>query len=175
MLQDSTEPINIKPELGTEIFVRFIDTGKTTRVEKSQEELDLEHLKRQRHLTIQNLNSPLETSSSASGIFVPKRDVTYTSQEEFSKNNIKISNLGTDVDEYILEEIFKSFGRIQKVHILRSHSINELGEKIRGESRGIAFITFVDEDSALKAVQSMHGKIVDHNVIDVELSKSKNY
>mmetsp|Transcript_4944 Transcript_4944/g.18612 ORF Transcript_4944/g.18612 Transcript_4944/m.18612 type:complete len:236 (-) Transcript_4944:2362-3069(-) len=182
---DGGETISIKPEFSTEFFVRSSELAEATRKEKTEEELELERLKHQKEQALQNLTTAppagqpgaTDLARPAPGAYVPRmlRSDGPSASRGFEEINttIKVANLGKEVDEFILREIFKTFGTITRCYLVRETFINEYGEREKGDSRGFAFVTFATESQAHKAISEMHGKILNHTLIDVEMSKPR--
>ena len=76
------------------------------------------------------------------------------------KKSIKISNLPSDINYKILEEIFECFGKIETRGI----------KIINNAYDTFAFINFSIPESALKAVEQMHRQKFENNIIHVEIA-----
>lgn len=62
---------------------------------------------------------------------------------------VAVSNLGSDVDEALLQAVLSKFGRINMAEILR--------DQVTGKSRGCGFVHFEKANDAAAAVDGMHG------------------
>jgi translation initiation factor 3 subunit I len=76
------------------------------------------------------------------------------------KKSIKISNLPSNINYKILEEIFECFGKIETKGI----------KIINNAYDTFAFINFSISESALKAVEHMHRQKFENNIIHVEIA-----
>lgn len=79
-------------------------------------------------------------------------------------NKIFVGNLSYSADPSELESLFKEFGEIQDVKIVK--------DRDTGRSRGFGFITFATADEAKKAL-SMDGKEISGRKIRVNLAEDK--
>ena len=64
--------------------------------------------------------------------------------------NLFVGNLGFKTTENELQELFKPFGQVTRVHIAT--------DRETGRSRGFAFIEMPNDDEALKAMAGLNGK-----------------
>lgn len=79
--------------------------------------------------------------------------------------NIYIANLVPEVDEEMLQELFSPYGEIEKVRIMVDLQTNI--------SKGYAFITMPDEQSAINAIHQLNGSLLKNKKIAVrEAGKS---
>ncbi|XP_028413320.1 zinc finger CCHC-type and RNA-binding motif-containing protein 1-like [Dendronephthya gigantea] len=67
-----------------------------------------------------------------------------------SKSTIYVGNLPYSLTNNDLHKIFEKYGKVVKVTIVR--------DKVSRESKGVAFILFLDRDSAQKAVSAINRK-----------------
>eukprot|EP00939_MAST-03C_sp_MAST-3C-sp1_P001321 g1321.t1 len=77
---------------------------------------------------------------------------------------LRVTNLSENAREAHVEDLFQRFGRC-KVYIAK--------DKYTGLSRGIAYITYFDEDSMLNAIAKMNGQGFDHLILRVEKAKPR--
>jgi len=71
------------------------------------------------------------------------------------KERLYVGNLSPTVDEYVLLQVFTKFGKIAKLDFLFHKSgIN------KGKPRGYAFVEFMNEADAAKALQTANGKLL---------------
>jgi len=79
-------------------------------------------------------------------------------------STIRITNLPYYIQKKELADIFDLYGRI----------IEKNGIKIiKYDNTTIAFITYVNHDSAIKAIENLHRMVIEHYIIGVELAESK--
>ncbi|XP_057290692.1 zinc finger CCHC-type and RNA-binding motif-containing protein 1-like [Hydractinia symbiolongicarpus] len=67
-----------------------------------------------------------------------------------SKSTVYVGNLQFSLTNSDVHKVFSKFGQIVKVTILR--------DKVTRESKGVAFIQFIDRDSAIKACKGINEK-----------------
>lgn len=82
-----------------------------------------------------------------------------------NSNTIRVSHLSEETNEQDLEQIFKRFGRILRINLVRS--------KIDGRSREFAFITFSTKQAGQDAIDTMHRQSWDNMIINVEWPPEK--
>ena len=64
--------------------------------------------------------------------------------------NIFVGNLGPDVTEAELAELFKPFGQVGSVQLVR--------EMFTGKLRGFGFVEMSSDGEAAQAIEQLHGK-----------------
>jgi RNA recognition motif-containing protein len=74
-------------------------------------------------------------------------------------NKIYVGNLPYSVDNEQLQKLFSEFGEISEATIIT--------DKFSGRSKGFGFVTFVDEESAQKAISGMNEKEIEGRAIKV--------
>jgi U11/U12 small nuclear ribonucleoprotein SNRNP31 len=84
-------------------------------------------------------------------------------------STVYVSNLSYNLTNNDLNKIFEKFGRIIKVTICKQ-TINEDNKRFR-RSKGVAFIFFLEPESALNCVNQMNGKEVMGRVINCSIAK----
>jgi RNA recognition motif-containing protein len=66
---------------------------------------------------------------------------------------IYVGNLPFSVDDEQLRELFKTYGEIEEVTIIK--------DRFSGRSKGFGFVTFKEDESAKKAISEMNEKEVE--------------
>lgn len=79
--------------------------------------------------------------------------------------NIYVGNLGSDVTEDELKEVFVAFGEVESVNIIK--------DKFSGESRGFGFVEMPNKTEALEALKEAEGKEIKGKVIKVNEARGK--
>ena len=74
-------------------------------------------------------------------------------------NKIYVGNLPFTYGFKELTDLFKKFGEIQEAVVI--------ADKYNGRSKGFGFVTFVEEDSAKKAIAEMNEKDADGRPLKV--------
>ena len=85
---------------------------------------------------------------------------------KYNYNSLRVSNLSEQTTEQDVHELFKYFGRIQRVFLVR--------DKVTQKSRGFAFITFNNDKDAEYALNSLNGYGYDNLILKVEYSINKS-
>lgn len=78
---------------------------------------------------------------------------------------VRISNVSRSTEEADLDELCKGFGNIRRIFLSR--------DRETGESKGFAFVAFVEQSAARKCIESLDGYGYDHLILSVEWSKPK--
>jgi len=81
-------------------------------------------------------------------------------REEFA---IRVTNLSEDTKEQDLKELFRQFGPVTRIYLAK--------DKWTMSSRGFAFINFVYQDDAKKAIDKIDGYGYDNLILHVEWAK----
>ena len=79
--------------------------------------------------------------------------------------NIYVGNLGSDVTEDELKEVFVAFGEVESVNIIK--------DKFSGESRGFGFVEMPNKTEALEALKEAEGKEIKGKAIKVNEARGK--
>jgi len=79
---------------------------------------------------------------------------------------IFVGNLPFGLEEDKLKELFTSYGEISEALLIR----NKFG-KFKGKSKGMGFITFVDDSVADRAIAEMNNKEIEGRSIKVDEAK----
>lgn len=113
-----------------------------------------------------------EISSGTSGKYVPppRRGgaVPTTGDSMYSRDDsatVRISNVSRSTEEADLEELCKGFGPIRRIFLSR--------DRETGESKGFAFVAFVNVQDAARCIERLDGYGYDHLILSVEWSKPK--
>lgn len=67
--------------------------------------------------------------------------------------NIYVGNIPYSISEQTLEDLFKEFGTVNAVRIIK--------DKFTGKSKGFAFVEMSTDDAANTAIENLNGKEVD--------------
>jgi translation initiation factor 3 subunit G len=76
------------------------------------------------------------------------------------ENSVRVTNLSEDTREHDLNELFRQFGQISRTFIAY--------DRETGESRGFAFINFINREDAQKAINALDGHGYDNLILRVE-------
>ena len=68
------------------------------------------------------------------------------------ENSIRVTNLSEDTREQDLQELFRPFGAVTRIYVAFNRET--------GESRGFAFINFVNRDDAQRAINKLDGCVL---------------
>ncbi|KAK6453965.1 translation initiation factor eIF3, p33 subunit [Scheffersomyces xylosifermentans] len=121
-------------------------------------------------------SAPAEAESAgdgnAPGKYVPRHmrmgpDGKIPSREDRDDSTtLKVSQLNSFVDEDMLRnELLARFGPLQRVTIVRNRET--------GESRGFAYVSFITEEMAQRALDALNGKGYHSLILHLEWSKKK--
>jgi RNA recognition motif-containing protein len=80
-------------------------------------------------------------------------------------NNLYVGNLSYETTEDTLRNLFAEYGQIE--------SLNLIGDRYTGRSRGFAFVEMSTEQAAQQAMSGLNGKQVDEREIKVDKAKPK--
>ena len=72
---------------------------------------------------------------------------------------IYVGNLPFGYTDEQLKELFSSYGETSEITLIK--------DKLSGRSKGFGFVTFVEKESADKAIAEMNGKEIDGRAIKV--------
>jgi RNA recognition motif-containing protein len=78
---------------------------------------------------------------------------------------IYIGNLNYNCSEEELRELCEQFGDVFRVTIIQDHET--------GQSRGFAFVTYISEASAFKAITELNGRSFQNRVLKVAEAKPR--
>ena len=76
------------------------------------------------------------------------------------ENSVRVSNLSEDTREQDLQELFRPFGPVTRIYVAFNRET--------GESRGFAFVNFVNKDDAQRAIDKLDGYGYDSLILRVE-------
>lgn len=80
-------------------------------------------------------------------------------------NRLYVGNLSFNTDEGTLQNAFAAFGEVTEVKVIV--------DRETGRSRGFAFVTMSDANSARKAVAKMDGSMVDGRALRVNEAEER--
>jgi translation initiation factor 3 subunit G len=98
----------------------------------------------------------LATRMGGAAAFVPERRTD-------DLNTIRVTNLSENTTEADLQDLFQRFGRISRVYLAK--------DKETMQSRGFAFVSFVNKDDAAKAMDELQGFGYDHLILKLEWAR----
>jgi translation initiation factor 3 subunit G len=78
-------------------------------------------------------------------------------------NTIRVTNISENTTEADLQDLFKPFGRISRVYLAK--------DKETLQSRGFAFVSFVNKDDAASAMEKLQGYGYDHLILKLEWAR----
>jgi translation initiation factor 3 subunit G len=78
-------------------------------------------------------------------------------------NTIRVTNISESTTEADLQDLFKPFGRISRVYLAK--------DKETMQSRGFAFVSFVNTDDAARAMEKLQGFGYDHLILKLEWAR----
>jgi translation initiation factor 3 subunit G len=78
-------------------------------------------------------------------------------------NTIRVTNLSENTSEADLQELFSRYGRISRVYLAK--------DKETMQSRGFAFVSFVNKDDAARAMAELQGIGYDHLILKLEWAR----
>eukprot|EP00934_Nitzschia_sp_Nitz4_P003858 Nitzschia sp. Nitz4//scaffold10_size219509//4902//5876//NITZ4_001392-RA/size219509-processed-gene-0.110-mRNA-1//-1//CDS//3329532812//3848//frame0 len=78
-------------------------------------------------------------------------------------NTIRVTNISTNTTEVDLQELFRKYGRISRVYLAKN--------KATMESRGFAFVSFVNKADAARAMEALQGHGYDHLILKLEWAR----
>lgn len=78
-------------------------------------------------------------------------------------NTIRVTNISENTSEADLQDLFKPFGRISRVYLAK--------DKETLQSRGFAFVSFVNQDDAAQAMEKLQGYGYDHLILKLEWAR----
>jgi len=78
-------------------------------------------------------------------------------------NTIRVTNISENTSEADLQDLFKPFGRISRVYLAK--------DKETLQSRGFAFVSFVNKDDAARAMEKLQGHGYDHLILKLEWAR----
>jgi len=153
------ESIKVSDELFKEKKV-WTDINRAKQEEREQEEKKPEEAK-----TAAGTPAP----AGASGRYVPpslrsgKGDGKGDNRDQ--EATLRVFNLSEDAKEGDLQELFGTYGRIQRLF---------LGKDMEtGRSKGFAFVTYYNRDDGERAIRKLHGHGYDNLIMKVEWAKPR--
>jgi translation initiation factor 3 subunit G len=85
------------------------------------------------------------------------------SNDNRDQNTIRVTNISEDTGEEHLQELFSRFGPISRVYLAK--------DKETMQSRGFAFVSFVQRSDAQRAMDKLQGYGYDHLILKLEWAK----
>ncbi len=79
--------------------------------------------------------------------------------------NLFVGNMSFQTSETQLQELFKSFGQVTRVHVAM--------DRETGRARGFAFVEMPNDDEAAKAIAGLDGKEVNGRNLKVNEARPK--
>lgn len=79
--------------------------------------------------------------------------------------NIYVGNLSFNAAEHDLESAFGSYGRVDRVHIVR--------DRETGQSRGFAFVEMSNDDEAENAIRALNGTSIQGRNVTVNEARPR--
>jgi len=79
------------------------------------------------------------------------------------QNTIRVTNISEETTEADLQELFQPFGRISRVYLAK--------DKETMQSRGFAFVSFMNRDDAARAMDKLQGHGYDHLILKLEWAR----
>jgi cold-inducible RNA-binding protein len=89
----------------------------------------------------------------------------FTERETSMGNRLYVGNLAFSTDEQSLQSAFSRFGTVDEVKVVM--------DRETGRSRGFAFVSMADADSAKKALAGMDGQQVDGRTLRVNEAEER--
>lgn len=81
-------------------------------------------------------------------------------------STIRVTSLSEETTEGDLLALFRPFGPISRIFLAK--------DKITGESKGFAFINFINRDDAERAMNQLQGTGFDYLILNIEWAKPSN-
>lgn len=78
-------------------------------------------------------------------------------------HTIRVTNISEDTKEADLQELFRPFGRVTRIYLAK--------DRVTMQSRGFAFVTFLDKSDAQRAMDKLDGYGYDHLILKLEWAK----
>lgn len=84
---------------------------------------------------------------------------------EGEENTLRVTNISEDTDEDDLRDLFRRFGHTTRIYLAK--------DRVTQVSRGFAFISYADRDSAERAIEKLNGYGYDNLILCVEFAKPR--
>ena len=78
-------------------------------------------------------------------------------------NTIRITNLPEETQDSDIRDLFVKFGRITRIFLAK--------DKVTGNSKGFAFVSFESRETAAKAIKGVNGHGYMNLILSVEWAK----
>ena len=79
--------------------------------------------------------------------------------------NLYVSNLGFDVNDGDLQQMFAPFGAVSSAHVIK--------DKYTSQSRGFGFVEMPDTDAAQQAIKELDGSMADGRPLKVSEARPR--
>lgn len=96
---------------------------------------------------------------------IEESEIKEEQQNGKSELTIKVSNLPDNIQLKELYDMFEYFGRIEERGVKLKYFNNDI----------VAFITFTHKDCCEKAINAMHKKAIEYNILHVDYAKTIKY
>ena len=77
-----------------------------------------------------------------------------------------VTNLSEDACESDLQDLFRPLGPIARMYLAK--------DKLTNQSKGFAFVSYMKQEDAARAIKSLQGYCYDHLILNVEWAKPSN-
>lgn len=85
------------------------------------------------------------------------------SSQQANPKKLFVGNLSYNVTEDELRGVFSQYGEITDLKVIT--------DRMSGRSKGIAFVTFAEEDQAQAAIEAMHNQEIDGRAVIVNVAR----
>jgi RNA recognition motif-containing protein len=85
--------------------------------------------------------------------------------EERMQNKLFVGNLGFDVTENDLQDLFTQYGPVTESNLMM--------DRMTGRSRGFAFVTMATDEAAQAAIQALNGRDYKGRALTVNVARPR--